>query len=200
MSSTVIRGRPRKFDRDEALAKAMDVFWAYGYEAASINVLTEAMGINPPSLYVSFGNKEKLFIEVVQYYLQHYGIYREQALQGAATAKQGIQALLLQSIAQFYDPACQHGCLVVLAALSGSPNSEPVQAALGLERRKTVALIAQRLERGQQEGDVPAAVHCGIVAEYFATLLFGLTVQAKDQVALENLHAMIMLSLQILPD
>ena len=62
------RGRPRSFDRDAALGRAMEVFWTKGFEGTSINDLTEAMGINPPSLYAAFGDKERLFIEAIERY------------------------------------------------------------------------------------------------------------------------------------
>jgi len=62
------RGRPRSFDREAALNAAMEVFWTKGYEAASISDLTEAMGINPPSLYAAFGDKEKLFLATIEQY------------------------------------------------------------------------------------------------------------------------------------
>ena len=62
------RGRPRSFDREAALNAAMEVFWTKGYEAASISDLTSAMGINPPSLYAAFGDKEKLFLATIEQY------------------------------------------------------------------------------------------------------------------------------------
>ncbi|HZC78142.1 MAG TPA: TetR/AcrR family transcriptional regulator, partial [Ktedonobacterales bacterium] len=64
------RGRPRSFDREAALERAIDVFWRHGYEATSVSDLTSAMGINPPSLYAAFGDKEKLFLEAVERYQQ----------------------------------------------------------------------------------------------------------------------------------
>src|SRR4051794_34171198 len=60
------RGRPRSFDRDQALARAMQVFWEKGYEAASMQDLLTAMEISSPSLYAAFGDKEALFLEAVQ--------------------------------------------------------------------------------------------------------------------------------------
>lgn len=67
------RGRPRNFDRDQALRKAMEVFWSKGYEGASLTDLTAAMGINSPSLYGAFGSKEALFREAVELYRQTDG-------------------------------------------------------------------------------------------------------------------------------
>src|SRR5256885_11333451 len=67
------RGRPREFDREAALEQAIDVFWRHGYEATSVSDLTAAMGINPPSLYAAFGDKEKLFLEAVERYQQQIG-------------------------------------------------------------------------------------------------------------------------------
>lgn len=84
------RGRPRAFDRDTALQRAMDVFWVRGYEGASLAALTEAMEIRPPSLYAAFGSKEGLFREALAHYLGQHGRYRRDVLDGAPSAREGV--------------------------------------------------------------------------------------------------------------
>src|SRR5262245_59406118 len=78
--SAVQRGRPREFDTDQALDRALEVFWRKGYEGASISELTEAMGINRPSLYAAFGNKEELFRKALDRYVQGPAAYTYEAL------------------------------------------------------------------------------------------------------------------------
>ncbi|OIC73532.1 TetR/AcrR family transcriptional regulator [Acinetobacter nosocomialis] len=198
MNKTAGRGRPRNFDRDAALDKAMNLFWRNGYEATSINDLTKAMEINPPSLYASFGNKEKLFIEAVDYYVKNFGNYRIEALKESLTAQEGIKNLLIRTIDQFYSKPDKTGCLVVSAALSGSSESKNVQDILSNERRKTVALIRARLEQGQKDGDVAESLNLDVLADYFGIILFGITVQAKDNVPIENLYDSVEMALKTL--
>ncbi|SNY66614.1 TetR/AcrR family transcriptional regulator [Enterobacter sp. CC120223-11] len=196
MNTSVRRGRPRDFDRDAVLEKAMETFWQRGYEAASLTDLKAAMGINSPSLYAAFGNKEKLFAEAVAFYLNKYGTYRERALTAAPTAREGITALFEQTLNQFFNSPSHNGCLVVLAALSGSQDSLPVQEILNQERRRTAMLFAHRLQRGQQEGDIAQIANVQILAEYFTTVLFGLTIQVRDGVTHDTLQQVVSLAMQ----
>lgn len=195
-----VRGRPRQFDRNLALAKAMDVFWERGYEGASLTALTQAMSINPPSLYAAFESKEKLFYEALDYYLNYYGSYRIKALDSAVTAKEGVKALLLATIAQFYtDETVPKGCLVVLFSVSGAPESKDIEQVLTKERRETARLIEARIERGVIEGDVPNNVNSRILAELYTTVLFGLSIQAKDKAPYDDLVLVIDATMQAWP-
>src|SRR5205809_277875 len=108
------RGRPRSFDRDEALDRAMDVFWEKGFEAASLADLTKAMDINPPSLYAAFGDKERLFLEAVERYVTHRAESCDYS--GVATAKESIRMLLTYVAEQMSSPSHPHGCLMMMAA------------------------------------------------------------------------------------
>lgn len=197
MNTPLRRGRPRDFDRDAVLEKAMETFWRLGYESASLTDLKAAMGINSPSLYAAFGNKEKLFAEAAAFYLNKYGSYRERALTTALTARDGIAALFEQTLNQFFSSPSHNGCLVVLAALCGSQESLPAQHILKQERRRTAALFAHRLQRGQLEGDVSQEMNVQIVAEYFTTFLFGLTIQVRDGVTKDTLMQVVNLALQV---
>lgn len=193
------RGRPRVFNKSIALNKAMEIFWQNGYEGTSLANLTKAMGINPPSLYAAFGSKEKLFIEVISYYLENFGSYRITALNNAKTAKEGISDLLEQTVVQFLKRETAKGCLVVLAALTGASETLGVQQALAQERRNTVTLFEERIIRGVKEGDVSCDVNAHQLAEFYTTILFGLSIQARDGVAQEDLFTSITLAMYAFP-
>src|SRR3981189_1908276 len=101
METTTInatRGRPREFCVDEALAKALRVFWSKGYEGASLSDLTEAMGITRPSLYAAFGNKEALFRKALDLY-EHDKLAFVGAALEAPTARGVAERLLLGALA-----------------------------------------------------------------------------------------------------
>ena len=114
------RGRPRSFDRAEALRRAMDVFWEHGYETTSINDLTAAMGINSPSLYAAFGCKEELFREAVAHYNDTLGATAAAELRERPTAREAIAAVLRHHAAVFCTPDNPRGCMIVLAATTCS--------------------------------------------------------------------------------
>src|SRR5262245_63511915 len=107
----VPRGRPREFDTEEALDAALEVFWRKGYEGASLPDLTEAMGINRPSLYAAFGNKEELFRRVVARYIEGPGTCVREAL-ALPTARAAAAALLEATIDIVTDAKNPRGCLL----------------------------------------------------------------------------------------
>src|SRR5918996_4164529 len=115
------RGRPRSFDRAAALRRAMEVFWAKGYDGASLSDLTAAMGINSPSLYAAFGSKEGLFREAVALYGATEGTEIWEALPQAPTAREAIERFLRASALSFTRPDRPAGCLVVPGGQRRSP-------------------------------------------------------------------------------
>src|SRR5713226_9446609 len=105
-------GRPRAFDIDEALDRALNVFWRKGYEGTSLPDLTRAMGINRPSLYAAFGNKSALFSKVLDRYAQGQACHVRDAL-AEPTARAVAEKLLSGTIDLLTDPGHPHGCLYV---------------------------------------------------------------------------------------
>src|ERR1700749_3660752 len=119
------RGRPRAFDRDEALDRAMHLFWRRGYEATSVSDLTEAMGITPPSLYAAFGDKKRLFLETVDRYQSGPGSFAQAAFTDP-TAERPMRLLMLDTIDSFFEPGNPKGCMVVLAATNCTSDSSDI--------------------------------------------------------------------------
>src|SRR5438132_3382868 len=110
-------GRPRSFDPDTALDRAMHVFWAKGYEGASLSDLTRAMRINRPSLYAAFGNKEQLFGKVLDRYMDGPVAYFGKAL-AAPKARDVVEEIFLGTARMAGDPKILAGCLMVQGALA----------------------------------------------------------------------------------
>lgn len=183
------RGRPRSFDRAEALQKAMKVFWSKGYDGASLSDLTEAMGINSPSLYGAFGSKEALFREAVALYRNGAGGSTRRALQDAPTARDGIQAMLLAAANRFTAPGVPPGCMVVLGGPSGSSNHESVSDFLCENRREMQSRILSRLTAGVAQGELPAGIDLKGLAAFYTTVLHGMSIQARDGASRKTLQA-----------
>src|SRR5438093_11447325 len=131
-ASTV--GRPRAFDVDEALDQALKVFWRKGYEGTSLPDLTRAMGINRPSLYAAFGNKEALFRKALDRYNDGPAAYVREALE-EPTARAVVEALLRGAVEQLSSPRHPQGCLMVQGALSCGTTANPIRRELASRRR-----------------------------------------------------------------
>jgi len=179
------RGRPRSFDREQALERAMRVFWKQGYEATSISDLTRAMRINPPSLYAAFGDKERLFLEAVGRYQQTRRGPAE-LLERAPTAKAAIKALLLEAASAL--PDCG-GCMLVTSAASGADDSAHVQSELAGRRQDQKALLKARIDRGIRERDLPRGTDSAALAEFYTTVLHGMSIRARDGATRKSLLA-----------
>ena len=116
-------GRPRAFDADAALDRAMDVFWRHGYEGATIAQLTEAMSINPPSLYAAFGSKEGLLKAALDRYSEKRDAWMDRVV-SAPTAHEVAERFLMEHADAQTDPANPPGCLLVQGGLACGTGSE----------------------------------------------------------------------------
>jgi AcrR family transcriptional regulator len=173
-------GRPRGFDRDAALAAALRVFWTHGYEGASLADLTAAMGINRPSLYAAFGNKEALFAEALALYERQEGAPLERLLAEAPTAREAMEASLRHNARVYARKGFPRGCLIVLSLMVGTPESDTVRVLLAERRRAGEAAFAARIARGQREGDVPPSADPQRLAAFYTAVLQGMSVHARD--------------------
>ncbi|QCX79450.1 HTH-type transcriptional repressor ComR [Streptomyces sp. YIM 121038] len=174
------RGRPRGFDRETALRRAMEVFWEHGYEATSMTDLTSAMGIASPSLYAAFGSKERLFQEAVTLYSVTEGSVMTRAFAEVPTARGAVEAVLRENARAYTDRDRPTGCMIVLAATNCSPANAPVRDHLAGWRRSGAEMMAERLRRGVEEGELPAATDTEAVAAFYTTVVQGMSVQARD--------------------
>lgn len=173
-------GRPLSFDRDAALDRAMMVFWRFGYEAASLQELTLAMGITPPSLYAAFGDKERLFLEAVERYSTKNCNAVQCLFDQAPTARDAIERLMQSNAIELTCPSHPPGCLVVTAATNCSASSAHVQDAM-VERRDNIeVMIRERIEKGISDGELPADTDAAALANFYNTVIQGMSTQARD--------------------
>lgn len=171
------KGRPRAFDPELALDQAMRVFWEKGYEGASLPDLTEAMGINRPSLYAAFGNKAALFRKVLDRYAEKSGCHVREAL-GAPTAREVARRMLVGTAALLSDSRNPRGCLLVQGALACSAEGDPARKELIRRRGATEKAIRDRFRRAAREGDLPRGADPAALARFLAAVSAGMSVQA----------------------
>jgi AcrR family transcriptional regulator len=175
------RGRPREFDREDALLRAMRVFWAHGYEGATLTDLQKAMGgITAPSFYAAFGSKEKLFREAVELYSSTLGAPMMKALEEEPRAREAIRKLLETAVEAFRKPGMPRGCMLVLAAINGVPANQGVRDFVHRLRARRRRAIRRRLERGVAEGELPRNLDTGALASFYTTVIDGLAIHARD--------------------
>ena len=171
------RGRPRTFDVDEALDRALKVFWKKGYQSTSLPDLTRAMAINRPSLYAAFGDKQALFCKALQRYSEQRAAFLQEAL-AAPTAREVARRILHGAINAHATTGDPPGCMIVRGSFSCG-DSPTIRRRLASHRSATESLIAQRFTRALREGDLPAGASPQDLARYLMTVLHGLAVQSS---------------------
>ncbi|MER5323178.1 TetR/AcrR family transcriptional regulator [Streptosporangium roseum] len=182
-------GRPRGFDADDALERAMLAFWEHGYEGASLANLTEAMGISAKSMYTAFGNKEELFRKALERYTEGPSAYLARAME-EPTALGVATAILTGTVRTTTRPAHPHGCLGVQGALASSDSGRGVRDLLAAWRNNGCSRVRERFQRAVDDGDLPPDTDPGLLARYVTTLAFGIAVQAASGVGRDELQGM----------
>jgi AcrR family transcriptional regulator len=191
-------GRPRSFDREQALDAAMRLFWRQGYEGASLTALTAAMGINRPSLYAAFGDKASLFREAVARYGLGPGRYVRRAL-GQPRARQVAEMLLRGTVDMATDAANPGGCLWVQGALVASAEGDPIRREMAALRERGIAQMSERFERARREGDLPAATDVPALTLFVVSMMNGIAVQACSGHTRDALNSVVDLALKVWP-
>lgn len=191
-------GRPKEFDVDKALESALQVFWSKGYEGASLQDLTIAMGINKPSMYSTFGNKEELFRKALDRYFENRRVAIERAL-NQPTARAVIEDLLFEFAHSQTAPDHPPGCLAVQGALVSGKEADCIRKELISRRLLTETLLRERFERAKLEGDLPIDIEPCNLARYVATLSQGMSVQAANGASSCQLEKVVEIALKIFP-
>ncbi|WP_280267338.1 TetR/AcrR family transcriptional regulator [Nocardia wallacei] len=167
-------GRPRSFDADTALDRALEAFWRNGFEGTSLADLTAAMGINKPSLYAAFGNKEELFGKVLARYLDGPGAYAANALD-ASTGREVVERLIHGAVDLTAGDSTPHGCLCVKTVQGCGSDTHAVHQDVVAVRKAGEAALRRRLE---QATDLPTHQEPADLAALVHTISDGIAVQA----------------------
>jgi AcrR family transcriptional regulator len=180
-------GRPREFDMASALDEAMEVFWRHGYEGATVAELTDAMGINPPSLYAAFGSKEGLLKAALDRYSQKRDAFMREML-GAPTAREVVEGMLLHIAEMQTDPQNPPGCLLVAGGLACGAGAENVPFELAAHRAHSEGQLRDRFIRAKQEGDLAGNADPSALARFLSAVIAGMGVLASSGTTREELR------------
>ncbi len=194
------RGRPRSFDRNKVLCSATKVFWTRGYDAASIEELTEALGIKRSSLYHEFGGKEALFLASVDYYLSVKVAPCLERLEKGRELSADLSDFFDGLLALTCRPEGPRGCLVTVV-LADAAESSPrfreklIECLAGLDET-----FVRRFEQARLSGDLPRDEDVNALAQLFVSFSQGLMIRARSGVSLQPLKDISEAALQrILP-
>ena len=173
-------GRPRAFDRERALEQALWLFWANGYEGTSIAGLTKALGIAPPSLYAAFGSKEELFKETIRVYGSRYGLDIAGAITKEPSAKATIARILREAATTFARRGMPPGCFIASGMLSTAIEHKPLSDHLAAKREAMMQAIKGCIQRSAAAGELDRSTDVDGLACFFAAVIAGMSVQARD--------------------
>lgn len=195
---SALKGRPREFDIDEALAAALRVFWRRGYEGASMAELTAEMGIGRPSLYAAFGNKEQLFKKALDLYEREKMTYISDAL-GKATSRQMVHRLLTGALAMQTNSNDPKGCLGVISSIAFGQEASPIRDFVAERQKSSRRELIARLEDHQRNGDLPTDLEAGALERFITAVLQGLSIQASSAASVQELSSMIDVAMRTWP-
>ena len=193
------KGRPRSFDREIALEQALSVFWQYGYQPASIDKLCQAMGIKPASLYATFGNKAKLFLEAVDFYEQKYWSKPVQNFMAEPDIYKAVENFFVEAATILLSPETPCGCMLVLAGVNISEEAAQIGETLLSYRLATKNRFQDRLRQAIYAGQIPPDSDVPAITAALSTFLEGLSIQARDGLFLSELKAMARFAVKLLP-
>lgn len=188
----------RRFDRDEALKRALLEFWEHGFDGTSIASLTTALEINPPSLYAAFGDKRSLFEEALELYIRTYGGYGARAL-AQPTAQQAVRTLLELAAQVYTEPGHPPGCLVISGAGGHAPSGQDAATRLRSQREATKHALAEKIKRDIETGALPSDTNADSLAAFYAATVQGMNTQACDGATADDLRAIADLAMRAWP-
>ena len=196
------RGRPRTFDIDLALDRAVEVFWKHGFQDASMHELTEAMGLSKPSLYAAFGDKESLYLKTLARYVARLVERHAAALNDEPDGRRAVAGFLHSLAAMLADPQLPGGCFIIngTADCGGSTIPAAVELALRDAMQGSETMLLHRLQRAQRDGHLPADARPEALAAMFGSIIAGLAVMAKSGAPVAKLEMVIDAAMAVWPE
>ncbi|MCW2859018.1 MAG: Transcriptional regulatory protein [Actinoallomurus sp.] len=187
MTSFMCMARTKEFDRDQALRRAMEVFWDRGYEAASTEELLAAMGIGRQSMYNAFGDKRRLYLEALRHYQAEYGADMFERLSGAGSPLSALAGVLLE-VARQSDDERRRGCMAVNATTEFGRSDQEIGAIVDSGTSLCHTAYARMLAEAKRRGEARPDLDERAAARFLHSTLVGLRVSARSGAAPEVLH------------
>jgi AcrR family transcriptional regulator len=172
-------GRPISFDKDAALEAAMLLFWERGFEGTCMTSLTQAMGLNPSSIYAAFGDKHALFQLAVKRYMETRAQYATEALE-KPTLEKVVRALFDNTVAFLTAPGHPPTCMTLAGAMGGSADAVPARDLMTEIRRQNEVAMRERFLKARESGELSKDINVDDYTRYLSSILAGLSIQAAN--------------------
>lgn len=194
------RGRPRILDREKGLNIAAQLFWKHGYEGTSISDLTHAMNITAPSLYSTFGSKEELYQQAIDYHIDQDTQARLALLQKEdLSAYEAVKLYLYATADSMTNPDKPRGCMISTAVLQHAEENESVAQLVAVRRNNAIQLMKSRLNRAIQQNELASDTDTESLARFYLAVVQGMSAQACDGACNLRLKGLIDVALNAWP-
>ncbi|XTZ36880.1 TetR/AcrR family transcriptional regulator [Salmonella enterica] len=195
------RGRPKVFDREAALDKAMTLFWQHGYEATSLSDLVEATGAKAPTLYAEFTNKEGLFRAVLDRYITRFARQHESLLQSEEkSVEQALQDYFTAVARCFTSTDTPAGCFMINTSATLAASSQPIAETIKSRHAQQEETLLQFLIQRQQRGEIPPSTDPAKLAQFLGCILQGMSISAREGASCDKLLQITTTTLRLWPE
>ncbi|WOZ75739.1 TetR/AcrR family transcriptional regulator [Kosakonia sacchari] len=195
------RGRPKVFDREAALDKAMTLFWQHGYEATSLSDLVEATGAKAPTLYAEFTNKEGLFRAVLDRYITRFARQHEAQLLCEEKSVESALRDYFTAVAKcFTSTDTPAGCFMINTSATLAASSQAIANTIKSRHAQQEETLRQFLTARQLRGEIPQAVDTLALAQFLGCILQGMSISAREGASCEKLLQIIQTTLRLWPN
>jgi AcrR family transcriptional regulator len=191
------RGRPRAYDPETALARAAAVFWKAGYAGTSLEDLSEATGMNRPSLYAAFGDKRDLYLKTLDYYVDESRALTRTALAGDPSLRVFLK--------RFYDGALDlyfgdgpRGCYTIGTAATVAAVDDEVRAFLADRMRGADDFLKGQIEKAKGRGEIPGDADPAALAYLATATLHTLAIRSRAGIARKELNALVDAAIKVI--
>lgn len=192
-------GRPREFDREQALCRALELFWEQGYMQTTMAQLCSVMGIKSPSLYCAFGSKAELFLEALKYYKEKYWSRAFRQYLDNEDLYDATKKLFDQTARILLLPDAPCGCLTVYSAMTLPPREKEILRTISEMRSDTKKIFRDKLKEAVRKGQIPADSDIPAISGALTNFFEGLSLQARDDICLSELLNIAALGVNLLP-
>jgi AcrR family transcriptional regulator len=175
-----LRGRPRSYDAEAALARATEAFWHAGFAATSLDDLCEATGMNRPSLYGAFGDKRALYLRAVERYTQNGRRAMDEALAYERPIEEALARVYASALSLYFSGGgAARGCFLIGTAATEAAANPEVRARLGSALREFDRAFEGRLRHAQAQGELDPDADPGELAKIASAVLHTLALRSR---------------------
>ena len=192
-------GRPRGFDREKALCKALQLFWEQGFMQTTMAQLCDVMDIRSPSLYCAYGSKADLFLEALKYYREKYWSGAFAKFLATEDLYEATKNLFDETARILLLPDAPCGCLTVYSAMTLPPKEKEILQTIAKMRNDTKRVFREKLKDAARRGQIPADSDIPAITGALVNFFEGLSLQARDDICLSELLAIAALGVELLP-